>query len=157
MKWIDGSTLDLTQISGEALCEKLALEMYDHDRDHWDCPDFIRNAMCIIDFDSEASMEGFSTPCIGNLTSEYYTEILNAFRAIGDDQDADAIAEALRLDAECRKHLDEAADENEADALLDTLNERIAELEQKLYLNTDFDMWALLYNYLDKQKETQAS
>ena len=151
MKWIDGSELDLKQFSGEQLCEKLALEMYGNDREKWfECDDFIQNALFIIDFDSESNMEGFSTPYIGNFTSDYYEKIINAFRAIGDDNDADILSEALRLDAHYTKLLKEINSKSEFEAVYNEFCGKLDELEKGLYLNTDFNMWALLYDYVEK-------
>ena len=155
MKWIDGSELDLTQISGEELCQKLAIDMYQYNRDAWNCPDFIRNAMYIIDFDSEASMEGFAPPSIWNLTAEDYAGIIGAFRAIGDEADADILAETLRLDTQYQEKINSAEDADAQETLQNELLDQIDELETGLYLNTDSDMWSLLYSYLDAQKGIQ--
>ena len=151
MKWFDGSELDVKQFTGESLCEKLSLEMWDSDSEQRaEFPDFIQSAMCIIDFDTITSMEGFSTPFFGEDTPEYYAQIIAAFRVIGDAQDADILAEALRLDAQYQEMSDSAADDAESDRLSDELSEKLSELEPGLYLNTDADMWAMLYRWLDE-------
>ena len=60
MKWIDESEIDLRQFSGEELCEKLALEMYESDQEKWfECENFIQNALFILDFDTVSNMKGF--------------------------------------------------------------------------------------------------
>lgn len=83
MKWIDGNEIDMKQFSGERLCEKLALEMWDH-REHWsECDEFIQNALFIIDFDTVTNMEGFSTPYDGYFTSEEYLGIIKHFKLSG--------------------------------------------------------------------------
>ena len=151
MIWVDGSDIDPRQFSAEELCEKLALEMYKH-RENWSkCDEFIQNALFIIDFDTVTNMEGFSTPSFGYLASEYYSQIIRAFRAIGDDSDADIIAEAGRIDPYYKKILDSTKDKYEYEKIDDEFNEKIDKLENKLYLNTGFDMWTLLYKYIDEQ------
>lgn len=151
MKWFDGSELDVKQFTGEALCEKLSLEMWDSDSEQRaEFPAFMQDAMCIIDFDTTTNMEGFSTPYFGEYTPEYYARIIAAFRAIGDTQDADILAEALRLDAQYQEMIGNAADDAESDRLYDELSDKLGELEPGLYLNTDADMWAMLYRWLNE-------
>lgn len=156
MKWIDGNESDFKQFSGEQLCEKLALEMYKYDREQWfECDVFIQNALFIIDFDSESNMEGFSTPYIGNFTSDYYSKIIHAFRVIGDNHDADILSEALCLDSHYTNLLNDIDNEEESNIIYDEFCDKLDELEKKLYLNTDFDMWTLLYEYLEKHIRKQ--
>lgn len=151
MIWVDGNEIDPKQFSGEELCQKLALEMW-VDREQWSkCPEFKQNALFIIDFDTVINMEGFSTPYYGYFTSEYYSQIIKAFHAIGDNKDADILTKAGRLDSYYQKILDSTEDENESDKIYDEFSEKIGELEKELYLNTEFDMWALLYKYIDEQ------
>jgi len=40
---------------------------------------------------------------------------------------------------------------NENHELKKEIIERITELERNLYLNTDFDMWSLLFDFVDKK------
>lgn len=151
MQWINGTEIDINGLSGEDICQKLAIEMYDFTREQrLECDEPLKNAMCIIDFDTEANMEGFATPYIGNFSADYYAQIVNAFRAVGDDNDADVIDEALQVDLQYTKLLDSAEDTDEADRLYEEFSDKIDELEQRLYLTTDFDMWSLLYRYLDE-------
>lgn len=148
MKWIDGSELELKQFSGEKLCEKLALEMYASDREKWfECEDFIQNALVILDFDTVSNMEGFSTPYDSYFTSDYYGRIIRAFHAIGDHHDADILSEALRLDTYYTEQIESTDDES--DTVYEEFCDKIDELEKGLYLNTGFDMWGLLYGYLE--------
>ena len=150
MIWVDGSETDPKLFSGEELVEKLALEMYD-DREHWsECSEFIQNALYIIDFDTVTNMEGFPTPYFGYFSSEEYERIINAFQAIGDNNDADILSEALRLDTYYQKLLGIAEDENERSKIYDEFIEKLDGSEKRLYLNTEFDMWALLYRYIDE-------
>lgn len=151
MIWVDGNETDLKQFTGEELCKKLALEMWKHTEQWTKCADFIQNAIFIIDFDTTANMEGFSTPYEGQFTPEYYSRITKAFYAIGDEKDADILAEAGRLDLHYQKLIDSTEDEDESDRIYDEFSGKIAELEEELYLNTGFDMWALLYKYIDEQ------
>ncbi len=152
MKWVDGSEIDIKQFTGESLCEKLALEMWKNGEELWlQCPAFIQNALYILAFDTETNMEGFSTPHDGNITPENYARMISAFRAIGDGQDAGVLETARSLDAQYQQQLDQAEDDADTDAVHDAFSDKLDELEQQLYLNTDFDMWALLYAYLDAQ------
>ncbi len=156
MKWVDGSEIDVRQFTGEALCEKLAMEMWKSGEELWlQCPVFIQHALYILAFDTETNMEGFSTPADGNITPENYARIIRAFRAIGDEQDAAVLEEALALDVQYQQRLDQAEEDDETDAIHDEFSDKLEELEQKLYLNTDSDMWAMLYAYLDTQLEKQ--
>ena len=151
MTWLGGIETDFTGFTGEQLCDKLALEMYDYEEDQlFECEEFLQNAALIIDFDSETSMEGFSTPYIGSVTVEYYSRIIGAFRAIGDDHDADILSEALRLDTHYTKLLDDADSDAENDALYKEFSSKLGELEKELYTKTDFDVWSLLYDYVDR-------
>ena len=79
------------------------------------------------------NMEGILT-ILKNTAAEYLPHIIKAFRAIGDSQDAEILAEISR----CKPS---------------EPVEKIVELEQQLYLNRDFDIWELLYQYLDKEIE----
>lgn len=158
MRWIDGSELDPGQFSGKTLCEKLAVEMYEHDREKWSgCDDFIRNALLILDFDTVSNMEGFSTPFDGYFTRDSYAKMIGAFREIGDDRDAEILSEAFRLDAHYTELLESVSSEEESETVYDAFCERIDALEKELYLNSDFDMWALLYAYLERHIRQQTS
>ena len=125
--------------------------MWDH-REHWsECEEFIQNALFIIDFDTVTNMEGFSTPYDGYFTSEEYLGIIKAFQAIGDNNDANILAEALRLDSYYQRMLDSTEDENKSDEIYDEFSEKLDDLEKDLYLFTEFDMWTLLHKYIDEQ------
>ncbi len=134
MNWLEESNVDIRQYNGESLCEMLADKIWDYHREEWlKCPEFIQNACFLIDFDTELNMEGILTILI-NTDGEYLPHIIKAFRAIGDSQDAEILAEISR----CKPP---------------EPVEKIVELEQQLYLNRDFDIWELLYQYLDKEIE----
>ncbi len=152
MKWFDGREIELKHFSGEEICEKLSLEMWDYDYEQWEkCDECIRNSLYIIDFDTVANMEGFPTPHYGYFSNEYYLKIVKAFRDIGDNNDADILAEAFYIDSYYQQIFDNTEDKNEFDKIYDEFSERIDALEKNLYLNTDFDVWSLLYKYLDAQ------
>ena len=142
MKWLDGSDIDIKNMTGESLCEKLSDEMYDHDYEEWlswDEP--VRTATFIIEFDTEFNMDGIFL-ILENSFGQYMPEVINAFRAIGDDNDADVLSEICRIAPPGHELSEEVA-------------ERIEELREKLYLYTDFDPWPLLFGYLDDKLKSE--
>ena len=152
MKWIDGSNIDIKNYSGEDLCERIANDMNYINQQYWsDCPDFIQAAMYIIDFDTVLNMEGFPVPYYGYFTSEYYAKIVESFRLIGDDKDFDILSKAGNIEAKYSKLLSEAKGSKNWDTLYDEFSKELDELESELYSNRDFDLWSLLYEYLDVQ------
>lgn len=165
MRWIDGSDIDIGTMTGEDLCGRLTDDMWEHDRSVWlgyDEP--IRTAAFIIDFDTELQMEGIFS-FTESETGRYASEIIKAFRCIGDDRDADILSEICRLAppdgmrgelSEKDKALYELSSFNEDHALHEEISERISELAQELYLNRDFDgMWQKLFSYLDESIQTK--
>lgn len=160
MKWLDGSYIDIKQFSGVEICEKLARNMWDYDRSQWlECDDFIRTALFLIDFDTELVMEGIFT-CFENSTGHYLPYIIKAFRTIGDHKDAEILLEICRLISpdlmrgeflsKCYREYDISffADDHE---ISEEVTDEIERLESQLYLNAGFDMWQLLYDYLDRR------
>ena len=138
MKWLDGNYIDIKKFSGEELCEKISLELWDYERSEWfEFDDFIQTALFLIDFDTELCMEGIFT-CLENSICNYLPYIIKAFRTIGDNEDAEILSEIYRL--ACHAH-----------ELSEEISGEIERLESKLYLNTGFDMWKLLYDYLDRR------
>lgn len=155
MRWIDGSDIDIKEYSGEDLCEKLGSEMYKTKQEDWfACEEFIQNALLIIDFDTVINMEGFPTPHYGYFTTEYYNRIVAAFRAIGDANDADVLAEAGKLDLYYETLLNAAKGTEKWNVIYDEFSNKLDKLEEELYLNTEFDIWTMLYEYLDRQKNS---
>lgn len=162
MKWIDGKEIDIKQFSGRELCEKLSRELWHNERSQWlECADFIQTAAFLIDFDTELTMEGIFT-FLENLIGHYSPNIIDAFKAIGDDKDAEILAEICRLappDVMRGEFLD--GDHNEYDIscfdddheLSEEIEEKIGQLEKQLYLNTGFDIWEPLFDYLDREIE----
>ena len=96
-------------------------------------------------------MEGFPTPSYGYFSKDYYTRIIEAFQAIGDAKDAKIINEAGNIDSYYQTLLDNTDNEDERSKIYNEFSEKLNKLEQDLYLNTDFNIWELLYAYLDKQ------
>lgn len=163
MIWIDGTEIDIKQYTGEALCEKLAAEMWKYkieQRLKW--PVFIQAACFLIDFDTELTMEGIFT-FLENSTGHYSPNIIQAFRMIGDDHDADILEkicyyappDIIRGELLAGDHQEYEITSFDSDhELKEEIVEIIEELDRKLYLHTGFDMWELLYKYLDDQITT---
>ena len=164
MQWIDGSEIDIKQYTGESLCEKMSLEMCNcgSDMDQYrKWADFIHVAYFIIAFDTELTMEGIFT-FLENSIGHYAPQIIQAFRAINDDNDADILAEICTLcppDVMRGEFLADSHQEYEITCfsadheLKQEIADRIIELSGKLYLNTDFDIWNLLFRFVDKKIE----
>ena len=164
MQWIDGSEIDIKQYTGESLCEKMSLEMWNcgSDMDQYrNWADFIQVAYFIIAFDTELTMEGIFT-FLENSIGHYAPQIIQAFRAINDDNDADILAEICTLcppDVMRGEFLADSHQEYEITCfsadheLKQEIADRITELSGKLYLNTDFDIWNLLFRFVHKKIE----
>lgn len=162
MRWIDGSEIDIRQFTGEALCEKLAVELWGNAYEQWlECADFIQAASFLIAFDTELTMEGIFT-FLENSIGHYAPDIVQAFRAIGDSNDADVLEEICRiappdvmrgefLSGNYQEYdITSFSDEHE---LTEEAEARIIELNEQLYLYSGFDIWPLLFKYLDEQIE----
>ncbi|MDE6253479.1 MAG: DMP19 family protein [Lachnospiraceae bacterium] len=160
IKWIDGKDIAIKQYTGESLCEKLAMEIWNTDREQWlKCMEFIQVACFLIAFDTELTMEGIFT-FLENSIGHYAPEIIHAFRMIGDNNDADILEKICQyappdimrsefLDSDCQEYDITSFDSNHD--LKDEIVEIIEDLDKKLYLHTDFDIWELLFKYLDEQ------
>lgn len=95
-----------------------------------------------------------------NSIGHYLPNIIQAFRAIGDNNDAD-ILEKICQNAPPDIIRDEFLNTDQAEyeittfksnhALTDEIVEIIEELDNKLYHHTNFNIWDLLYKYLDEQ------
>ena len=121
--------------------------------------DFIQVAYFIIAFDTELNMEGIFT-FLENSIGHYAPQIIQAFRAISDDNDADILEEICALcppDIMRGEFLENGHQEYEINCfdddheLKEEIIERIEELERSLYLNTNFDIWKLLFGFVDKK------
>ncbi len=162
MRWIDGNEIDIKQFTGESLCDKLAVELWGNDYEQWlKCADFIQVASFLIAFDTELTMEGIFT-FLENSIGHYAPNIIQAFRAIGDNSDADILEEICRLappDIMRGEFLSGSNQEydittfNDNHEMKEEVEARIIELNEQLYLNRGFDIWPLLFAYLDKQIE----
>lgn len=160
MRWIDGNEINIKQFTGEELCEKLATELWGNTYDQWlKCADFIQNASFLIAFDTELTLEGIFT-FLENSIGYYAPNIIQAFRAIGDNTDADVLEEICRLappDVMRGEFLSGDYQEYDITTFDDNheLNEevetKITELNKQLYLYNGIDIWSLLYTYLDEQ------
>lgn len=160
MRWIDGNEINIKQFTGEELCEKLATELWGNTYDQWlKCADFIQNASFLIAFDTELTLEGIFT-FLENSIGHYAPNIIQAFRAIGDNTDADVLEEICRLappDVMRTEFLSGDYQEYDITTFDDNheLNEevetKITELNKQLYLYNGIDIWSLLYTYLDEQ------
>lgn len=160
MKWIDGSDIDIKSFSGKEICGKLSLELWDRERTEWiDYPDFIKTAVFLIAFDTELTMEGIFT-FLENSIGHYAPEIIKAFETIGDFKDAEVLAEICRLappDIMRGEFLSGGYSEYDIAVFGDDheLNPEVADkiesLESQLYLNSGYDMWKMLFDYLDRE------
>ena len=88
--------------------------------------------------------------------------IVQAFRAIGDSNDADVLEEICRIappDVMRGEFLSGNYQEyditsfNDDHELTEEAEARIIELKERLYLYSGFDIWPLLFKYLDEQIE----
>ena len=164
MKWIDGKEIDIKQFSGEQICEKLSLELWESERSQWlEWDELIQIPAFLIAFDTELTMEGIFT-FLENSLGHYAPDIIHAFQAIGDEHDAMILSEICRLacpDTLRKEFLDSNLQEYDISSFHDNheLNpeiiDKIETLESQLYLNTDFDMWSLLFQFLDSEIERQ--
>lgn len=162
MRWIDGNEINIKQFTGKELCEKLATKLWESTYDEWlKCADFIQTASFLIAFDTELTMEGIFT-FLENSIGHYAPNIIQAFRAIGDSRDADTLEEICRLappDIMRGEFLSGAYQEydiavfDDNHELKEEVEERIEELDKQLYLHSGFDIWELLFKYLDEQIE----
>ncbi len=161
MKWIDGSEIDLTGCTGEALCERIALELWrSGGPEQWlQCPEPLQNACFLIAFDTELTMEGIFT-FLENSLGHYASCIVHAFRMIGAQEDAGALEQICDIappDLMRGEFLENAWEEyalstfNEDHELTEGAVELIEHLSGRLYLHTGRDIWSLLFQYLDRE------
>ena len=160
MRWIDGTDINIKQFTGEELGKKLALELWGNPYEQWlKCADFIQVASFLIAFDTELTMEGIFT-FLENSIGHYAPYIIQAFRAIGDSNDADILEEICRLappDSIRSDFLSGSHPEyeintfNENHELKEEVTEKIIALNKQLYLYSGFNIWELLVKYLDEQ------
>ena len=162
MRWIDGKEINIRQFTGETLCEKLETDLWSNYYDQWlKCADFIQTASFLIAFDTELTMEGIFA-FLENSIGHYAPNIIQAFRIIGDKNDADILEKICQIappDIMRGEFLSETQQEYDITTFNDDheLNEeaeaRIEELNKQLYLHSGIDIWSLLFTYLDEQIE----
>ena len=144
MRWIDGKEINIRQFTGETLCEKLATDLWSNDYDQWlKCADFIQTASFLIAFDTELTMEGIFA-FLENSIGHYAPNIIQAFRIIGDKNDADILEKICQI---------APPDIMRGEFLSEKSEARIEELNKQLYLHSGIDIWSLLFTYLDEQIE----
>ncbi len=142
IKWINGEEIAIKQFSGEEICEKLALELFNYDYSEWLAwEEFLQVACFIIDFDTELAMNGIFS-FLENTIRRYASHIITAFQAIGADKEAKLLSEICNL---------ASVGLTKGEFLNENIISKIENLENQLYLYTGFDIWKLLYNYLDNQ------
>lgn len=94
-----------------------------------------------------------------NSIGHYAPNIIQAFRAIGDNHDADILEEICRLappdvmrgeflNGDCQEYDITIFDDNHE--LSEETEIRIVELSKQLYLYSRIDIWSLLFAYLDE-------
>lgn len=163
MRWVDGSEIELKPFTGETLCEKLIAELHSDYDQYLTWADFLQTAAFLMEFDTELTMNGIFT-FLENSIGQYAPNIIQAFRRIGDHDDADILEEICRLAApdsmrrECRGKISRAYTVTSFDdthEMTEEAENRISELKEQLYLYRDFDIWPLLFRYLDEQIEKQ--
>ena len=163
MRWVDGSEIKIEDFTGEALCEKLASDIHGVCEQYLDCADFIQTAAFLIEFDTELAMQGIFS-FLENSIGHYAPHIVRSFRVIGDDRDADVLEEICRLampDIMRGEFLNKANGAYQITSfagnhkIREETEEKITELAAGLYLYNDFDIWPLLFRYLDEQIKKQ--
>lgn len=159
MKWIDGNEINMKQFTREALSEKLVAELHDYDYiQYLAWADFFQVAAFLIEFDTELSINGIFG-FLENSIGHYSPNIIQAFRAIGDDNDADTLEEICHLappNSIRAEFISNISQEYEITSFHDNhemaekVEEQISRLSEQLYLYGDFDIWPLLFKYLDE-------
>ncbi|MDR0374437.1 MAG: DMP19 family protein [Treponema sp.] len=96
-------------------------------------PQFVQDAVFIIDLDTELNMEGISG-LLENSTGRHIPKMITALRNIAAEDEAALLEEIYVL---YRENPDD---------------ERISDLADGLYPYTDFDIWPLLEDYIEVGK-----
>lgn len=121
-----------SNLSGDDFLQAMA-DVYSEDnvRDELDkYPQFVKDVILIIDYDSELQMGGLDEVINGNL-EEQLPEILQALDNCGASQEADVLRQAKSMN-------------------LDDYEENYEVLCDKLAINNDYEeFWDLVRNYID--------
>ncbi len=121
-----------SNLSGDDFLQAMA-DVYSEDnvRDELDkYPQFVKDVILIIDYDSELQMGGLDEVINGNL-EEQLPEILQALDNCGASQEADVLRQAKSMN-------------------LDDYEENYEALCDKLARNNDYEeFWDLVRNYID--------
>lgn len=153
--------------TGEELAEKIAETMYKEEfvkEEILKYPMFIQTLVFIVDFDTELNMEGIYG-VLENSIGLFLPNIIEAFRLIGDQNDADILTEIWTLACPLKAKEEQQTEDFEEFQITsfvqsydldEETEERIEALADQLYLETGFDMWSLLFSYLEEEikKET---
>jgi hypothetical protein len=97
-------------------------------------PQFVQDAVFIIDLDTELNMEGIGG-LLENSTGRYIPKMITALRNIAAESEAELLEEIYAL---YRENPDDG---------------RISGLADGLYPYTDFDIWPLLETYIEAAKK----
>lgn len=121
-----------SNLSGDDLLQAMA-DVYSEDniRDELDkYPQFVKDVILIIDYDSELQMGGLYEVINGNL-EEQLPEILQALDSCGASQEADVLRQAKSMTS-------------------DEYEENYEVLYDKLAINNDYEaFWDLVRDYID--------
>lgn len=167
MRLFDEILNNIRNYTGEELAEKIAENMYKEKfvrEEILKYPMFIQTLVFIIDFDTELNMEGIYG-VLENSIGLFLPHIIGAFRLIGDQSDADILTEIWNLAGPLKPKEGQRTEDFEEYQITsfvqnydldEETEERIEALANQLYLETGFDMWSLLFSYLDEEikKET---
>lgn len=133
MNFIEKILDNLHRMTADDVIESIARKIYDEPIEREELtkyPQFISDIIFIIDFDTEMTMQG---DVLQNSICEFVPNIITAFKNIKAENDTNILQEIY-----------ERYQQNEDD-------EMINNLYNKMYINTDFDIWPILDAYVEKE------
>lgn len=133
MNFIDRILDNLHQMTADDVVELMVKNIYDEpiERDQLSkYPQFISDIIFIIDFDTEMTMQG---DVLQNSICEYVPNIITALKNIKAENEANILQEIYERYQQ------------------DPEDEMIDDLYNKMYINTDFDIWPILDAYVEKE------
>lgn len=140
MNALDNILEKIPYLSADDIIQTLGEEMYkgkDKDFPELDrlgnYPNFIQDAIYIIEFDTELAMNGIDG-VLDNRTACLIPKIIKAFQNIGANQEADILSQIYIINQTF------------------PWSNEIETLGKSLYLYTDFDIWSLLETYVEQEK-----